>query len=86
MERCEKEVERKRKRSCDDQQLPKLLHWPLGKSPLEPLLCLPEWLEGSNWVGSGYAGATFETKLLYSWSTTCRTRASTSTTRGVTPG
>ena len=63
LERCEKVVERKRKRSCGDQQLPKLLHWPLGKSPLEPLLCLPEWLEGANWVGSGYAGATFETKL-----------------------
>ena len=63
LERCEKEVERKRKRSCGDQLLPKLLHWPLGKSPLEPLLRLPEWLEGANWVGSGYAGATFETKL-----------------------
>jgi len=93
LEWCEKEVGRKRKRSCDEQVTPnpspspspspnpnpspspnpnpnpkqvlkKFLHWPLGKSPLEPLLSLPEWLEGANWVGSGHAaGATFETKL-----------------------
>ena len=58
LEWCEKMVDRKR-----GEQLPKLLHWPLGKSPLAPLLSLPEWLENANWVGSDYAGATFEIKL-----------------------
>ena len=58
LEWCEKMVDRKR-----GEQLPKLLHWPLGKSPLGPLLSLPEWLENANWVGSDYAGATFEIKL-----------------------